>query len=527
MFPAGALPPWALSTSITRRVWGCCPMRFWHIVVSILALAIVLSICRDQVGRIALIVFVTALGEVVFGTTAVLALFQTIGSLGEAKGLFNHAEAVATTTLVLILATAIMSSWLFAGAWLVQASITDRRFSVSGYVPATYPHAVASRGGRAQDLGPDRAVVSEADGTAGDHSRRARALVDRSRGAELRGGRRRGRALRRDDLSDRRPRARGGAPGLRPRDRAEAQADPERDPRPLPRLAVPRGAAARIAMRVRPGAENRRALFREANIPRETELAELEQQYQKMIGAMTVNFRGEERTLAQMAPFLEETDRSLASRSLGARGPAAAARPRRLDDLFDQMKLLRIEVATRPASPTTSSMRFASASGSITASPIVSGFTDTIERVVVPLARQLQEAHRSTLGVDTLRPWDLGVDPLGRPPLVPFKDVDELAAGTGTIFRDVDPELGDQFAFLRERQLLDLANRKGKAPGGYQTTLEDDAAAVYLHERRRPRLRRAHPAPRRGPRLPYPGLPGASPWRPIAEARSSSAKSPR
>ena len=69
------------------------------------------------------IVFLTALGEVVIGTTAVLALFQTIGSLGEAKGLFAHAEAVATTALVLIIATTIMSSWLFAGAWLVQASI--------------------------------------------------------------------------------------------------------------------------------------------------------------------------------------------------------------------------------------------------------------------------------------------------------------------------------------------------------------------------------------------------------------------
>ena len=56
---------------------------------------------------------------------------------------------------------------------------------------------------------------------------------------------------------------------------------------------------------------NRRALFREANIPRETELAELEQQYQKIIGAMTVTFRGEERTPAQMAPFLEENDRSV------------------------------------------------------------------------------------------------------------------------------------------------------------------------------------------------------------------------
>ena len=81
---------------------------------------------------------------------------------------------------------------------------------------------------------------------------------------------------------------------------------------PLPRLAAPRRSLPQDRYSVFDRAlENRRALFREANIPRETQLAELEQQYQKIIGAMTVTFRGQERTLAQMAPFLEETDRSV------------------------------------------------------------------------------------------------------------------------------------------------------------------------------------------------------------------------
>jgi hypothetical protein len=98
-------------------------MRLWHLFVFIMALGLILTIVRDPVGRIALIVFVTALGEVIIGTTAVLALFRTIGAIGEAKGLVAHAEAVATTTLVLIIATTVMSSWLFGGAWLVQASL--------------------------------------------------------------------------------------------------------------------------------------------------------------------------------------------------------------------------------------------------------------------------------------------------------------------------------------------------------------------------------------------------------------------
>ena len=98
-------------------------MRLWHLFVFILFLGMGLAVARDPVGRVALIVFITALGEVVIGTTAILALFQTIGSLGEAKGLVAHAEAVATTTLVLVLATAFMSSLLFGGAWLVEASL--------------------------------------------------------------------------------------------------------------------------------------------------------------------------------------------------------------------------------------------------------------------------------------------------------------------------------------------------------------------------------------------------------------------
>jgi oligoendopeptidase F len=220
--------------------------------------------------------------------------------------------------------------------------------------------------------------------------------------------------------------------------------------------------------------ENRRALFREANIPRETQLAELEQQYQKVMGAMTVTFRGEERTLAQMAPFLEETDRALrqeawelaAKRRLEDRGV--------LDDLFDRMKELRIAVAHEAGFANFVEYAFKNRERFDYGIEDSIQFHNAVEQVVVPLMRKIQEEHKTALGLETLRPWDGAVDRLGRPPLHPFQDVEQLAAGTETIFHGVDAELGAQFAFLRQEQLLDLANRKGKAPGGYQTTLEDE-----------------------------------------------------
>jgi oligoendopeptidase F len=220
--------------------------------------------------------------------------------------------------------------------------------------------------------------------------------------------------------------------------------------------------------------ENRRALFREANIPRETALAELEQQYQKLIGAQTVTFRGKEYTPAQMAPFLEETDRPLRQEAWGLVAARRLADREALDDLFDRMLALRVEVAREAGFDNYVDFAFRNRERFDYTIEDTLAFQTGIERVVVPLARRLQEDRRAALGVESLRPWDLAVDPLGRPPLRPFQTADQLAEGVGAIFDDVDAELGAQFAFLRGHGLLDLANRKGKAPGGYQTTLEDD-----------------------------------------------------
>ena len=220
--------------------------------------------------------------------------------------------------------------------------------------------------------------------------------------------------------------------------------------------------------------ENRRALYREANIVRETELAELEQQYQKKIGAMTVRFQGEERTPAQMAPFLEEGDRALRQSAWEVVAERRLADRDALDDLFDRMIALRVANAREAGFSNYVEYAFRLRERFDYGVEETLRFHEAIERIVVPLCRQIQEERRRALGVERLRPWDLAVDPLARPPLRPFKDVEKLAEGTEAIFMNVDVELGRQFGYLRRHSLLDLANRKGKAPGGYQTTLEDD-----------------------------------------------------
>src|ERR1035437_6848433 len=61
-------------------------------------------------------------------------------------------------------------------------------------------------------------------------------------------------------------------------------------------------------------------LFRAENVPLETEEARLSQQYQKLSGSLTVQFRGEEKTLVQMGRYLEEPDRALRQEAWGSGG---------------------------------------------------------------------------------------------------------------------------------------------------------------------------------------------------------------
>ena len=97
-------------------------MRLWHMALAVASVAFVLTMWRDPITRVLLIVFTTGLGEVFLGLASVMSLFQTIGAFGEASDLLTHAEALAATTVVLFVATALMSGWLFVGFYLVAVT---------------------------------------------------------------------------------------------------------------------------------------------------------------------------------------------------------------------------------------------------------------------------------------------------------------------------------------------------------------------------------------------------------------------
>ena len=74
-------------------------------------------------------------------------------------------------------------------------------------------------------------------------------------------------------------------------------------------------------------------IFREKNVPLQTELEKLTQEYQKVTGSMTVEFDGQERTMPQMGKYQESNDRSVREAAWrgGRRAPAAGQGHHRRD----------------------------------------------------------------------------------------------------------------------------------------------------------------------------------------------------
>ena len=214
-------------------------------------------------------------------------------------------------------------------------------------------------------------------------------------------------------------------------------------------------------------------LFRPENVPLETEEAKLSQRYQELAGSLTVQFRGQEKTLPQMAPLLEEQDRPLRQEAWELVANRRLEEAEKFEEIFDQQLKLREQIAANAGFKSYLEYAFR-ARGRFDYTPAdCRQFHDTIAQEIMPVLRELQVTRRRQLGLSSLRPWDLAVDPSNRPPLRPFAQVEEMVGKAQRIFDQLDGKLAAGFRTLQDLRLLDLANRKGKAPGGYQSTLSE------------------------------------------------------
>lgn len=217
-------------------------------------------------------------------------------------------------------------------------------------------------------------------------------------------------------------------------------------------------------------------LFREQNIPIQTEIQVEQQKYQSITGSMSVHIGDKEFTLEQASVFLKDTDRTKRQEVWEKITARRIKDKEQLDQLFNHLKGLRHKIGVNAGFENFRDYMF-QALGRFDYTPQdCYAFHEAIEKEIVPILREQAAKRRIALNFIVLKPWDTDVDITGRPALKPFNSGNELIEKSIQCFSNINRYLGERLEIMKDNGLFDVESRKGKAPGGYNYPLSETGA---------------------------------------------------
>jgi oligoendopeptidase F len=217
-------------------------------------------------------------------------------------------------------------------------------------------------------------------------------------------------------------------------------------------------------------------LFREDNIPLQSELAVMQQQFGVISANMTVTINGEEYTLQQAAKFFHHPDRSLREEAYRKIQERRLEDTEPLNNLYSKLLEKRNQEAQNAGFDNYRDYRFKELGRFDYTKQDCFNFHEAVKQHVLPLVNIIYQKKKEKLGLDTLRPWDIEAEPSGTPALQPFTTSKELIDLSIECFTKLRPFFGDCLIKMNSLKHLDLESRKGKAPGGYNCPLAESGA---------------------------------------------------
>jgi len=198
----------------------------------------------------------------------------------------------------------------------------------------------------------------------------------------------------------------------------------------------------------------------------------LTSEYTKLVASARIVFEGEERTLAQLQPFVESQDRDVRKRANEARANFFKEHEEKFDEIYDQLVKVRTRIADKLGFANFIELGYARLGRTDYDKDMVAKFRDQVREHIVPLASKLRERQRERIGVDKLKYYD---EPFmfntGNP--TPKGDAQWIIENGKKMYDELSPETRAFFSFMLENELMDLVAKKGKAGGGYCTYIEN------------------------------------------------------
>ncbi|WP_349405435.1 M3 family oligoendopeptidase [Clostridium perfringens] len=191
-------------------------------------------------------------------------------------------------------------------------------------------------------------------------------------------------------------------------------------------------------------------------------------QYQKLIASAKIEFDGEERTLAQLVPFVTSEDREVRKRASEAKYNFFVKHEGEIDDIFDKLVKVRTKIAKKLGFNNFVELGYVRMRRYDYNKEMVENFRKQVEEFIVPIDSKLYERQAKRLGLESLKYYDEKFEFLSGNP-TPKGDSKWIVENAKVMYSELSKETKEFFDFMVENDLMDLVAKKGKAAGGYCT----------------------------------------------------------
>lgn len=195
-------------------------------------------------------------------------------------------------------------------------------------------------------------------------------------------------------------------------------------------------------------------------------------EYEKLLASAKIEFRGETLNLSEIQKHAISSDRGERREAWTKTAGFFSENSRRLDEIFDELVRNRTEQAHLLGYENYVQLGYDRLGRNCYGPKEVAEYREQIVHELVPIITDIKKHQAQRLGLPALKFWDDAcIFPDGNPK--PQGSTGELVDAAQRMYSEMSPLTGEFFRFMRENELFDLESKKGKAGGGYCTSIPD------------------------------------------------------
>jgi len=208
-------------------------------------------------------------------------------------------------------------------------------------------------------------------------------------------------------------------------------------------------------------------------IPMLQEENELTTAYEKLIASAQIPFEGEVYTLSQLTPFKSDADDERRLAAWMAEGQWYKDHQEELDGIYDKLVKVRDGMGRKLGYDGYTKLGYYRMKRNCYTKEDVEKFRSAVVKYLVPVADGIYKEQAARLGKEY--PMNFADNALefrsGNPR--PCGTADEILAHGKKFYDELSPETSEFFNMMLDNELLDVLSKKGKAGGGYCTSIGD------------------------------------------------------